>query len=723
MKVRPAFFGNLFSSLFMHAVVLFLLLTVPIYSGSIHTEPYGYLRVSLNGAESGKASGVLQAAQEVTSGRVAKVGNPVERKPAGSPASTKESVPGHNEVKQASANAAGREKERQQRAFHSEGQAGAAKDVSGPTGRPVPSEEKSEQKNEAPVGGRESSPVITAKDGDEDEIEAMVRDLLKVPEAASAGRTAAHVSHDRGVTLAEKGSSEKAAVSSGKIPSASTAPAVKPPAPPVVAASSLPVPAQDIGKAGNKDRNPEPQAAPEKAPAMAVEKAGGTGEKAAPAVPGDAPIPENSGAPPDGIVHETAPDKGAQEKNVSPPPASVPVLPEPPVVAASSLPVPAQDIGKVGSKEKKPEPDTAPTTVSVEEEIRSAVTRIGETTYESAPETSAADKEKSRPRSIMPSAARAAGKVGNKERKPEPDTAPKTVSVEEEIHSAVTRIGETTYGSGQEIQGGGAKKNGPKVSSVKSSGESPTPSTLVLTVPAPSQPAIKLNPAGELLGGGPADGSGNGKLGLNTDARISGRDVVSENGAAGREQVRAMTPVAVKKGHGKTVIGFPMPDAFFLKDIKIQVALSGPEMPEISRRLLERPLADDTGSAPADNRAVAVKEEAEDIAIGGRVSTEKMFSVAKAGKGIYTFVMENKGGKPYEADVTFILYGGENNQRIKTYKDLSLLPGTAIRFRFMLPQAVFWDDEDRFTGSIEDSNYITKFDYNSGLIWKEKKDY
>jgi hypothetical protein len=294
--------------------------------------------------------------------------------------------------------------------------------------------------------------------------------------------------------------------------------------------------------------------------------------------------------------------------------------------------------------------------------------------------------------------------------------------VAEEIQSAVTRTGGTAHGSGQKISGVGAEGNRPEVPSVKSSGESPTP-PLVLTVPAPSQPAIKLNPAGELLGGGPADGSGNGKLRLNTDARISGRDVISENGAEGQEQVRAMTPVAVRTGHRKTVIGFPLPDAFFLKDIKIQVSIKGPEMPEVSRRLLERPLTDGAGSATVDNHEVAVKEEAEDIAIGGRVSTEKMFSVAKAGKGIYTFVMENKGGKPYEADVTFILYGGENSQRIKTYEDLSLLPGTALRFRFVLPQAVFWDDEDRFTGSIEDSNYITKFDYNSGLIWKEKKDY
>ncbi len=754
LKVRPSLFTNLFPSLLMHAVVLFFLLTVPIYSGSIHPGPYGYLRVSLKGAESGKTSGVLRTAQKVTSGRAARVGNPVERKPAGSPASTKVSVPGHNEVKQARSDAVRREEERQRRAVNSEREARTAKDVSGSTGRPVTNEEESGRKNEAATGGRESYPVITAKAGNEDEIKAMVRDLFEVPESVSAGRKAAPDLPGREETPAEKGSPEKAAASSGTIPPASAAPAVAP---------------------------------PEKATAMADEKTGGAGEKATPAVPGDAPIPENIGTSPDGIVPEAAPDTGALKENEPLLQASVPVLPEYPVAAASSLPVPAKDIGKDEHKARKPEPDAVPKTVSVEQEIRSAVTRIGETTYDSTPETSAVDKEKNKPRSIPPLVAQAVGKDEHKASKPEPavpktvsveqeirsavtrigettyDSAPETsavdkeknrpqsipplaaqavgkdehkasnpgpepavpetVSVEQEIRSAVTRIGETTYDSGQEIADEGAKKNGPKVSSVKSGSESPAPPQLVLNVPAPSQPAIKLNPAGELLGGGPAGGSGNARPLINTDEHISGQDVLSENGAGGEEQVGAMTPATVKTGHEKTVMGFPLPDAFFLKDIKIQVSLRGTEMPEVSRRLLERPLTDGTWSETADNHDVAVKEETEDIAIGGRVSTEKMFSVAKAGKGIYTFVMENKGEKPYEADMAFVLYGGEKGERIKTYKDLMLLPGAALRFRFVLPQAVFWDDEDRFTGSIEDSNYITKFNYNSGLVWKEKKDY
>jgi hypothetical protein len=41
---------------------------------------------------------------------------------------------------------------------------------------------------------------------------------------------------------------------------------------------------------------------------------------------------------------------------------------------------------------------------------------------------------------------------------------------------------------------------------------------------------------------------------------------------------------------------------------------------------------------------------------------------------------------------------------------------------FVLPDAVFWDDEKFFSGSIEDSDSITKFNAETGFVWKEGKD-
>jgi hypothetical protein len=682
MQVRPAMAATFFFSLLMHGVVLFFLLTFPIYSGGIHLKPYGYLRVSLKGVESVEAPGSLRTAPKVPIGKVEKAGEPVGRNSTGSSSSTRERESRHTEVKQARADVGRQERAGPPRLSIPSGAEKPAKDVTGSAGSAASGEEKAGQKkNEINTGERGIFPVITAKAEKEGEMKAIVPDLFGVPQVAS---------------VPEK-------TNTGVLPKTET-PADKGASPEKTHEQVTRSPAESSGTPS------APQSPPEPSLAMAAGEGGKTPVEGRPAVPYDEHIPVNISPSRDGIVHEKAP--------------APPVLPEFPASAASSLPGPVQGIGKDENKDRRPEPKAAAGTVSVEEEIRSSVTRIGETAYGSARETSGAGEEKNKPGSILPGAAHAAGKDENKDRRPEPEAAAGTVSVEEEIRSSVTRIGETTYDSGREVSETGEKENGPKAPVSESGSDSPVPQSVTLTVPAPSPPAIKPDPAlGGLLGGGPADGSGGDTPVLNTDVQIRGRDLLSEKGAGGKEQVQDMTPAAVGTGREKAAPGFPLPDAFFLRDIKIEVSLMGPEMPEVSRRLFMRPLAGGMRRAAEDNHEVTVKEETGEIVIGGRVRTEKMFSVANAGKGIYTFVMENKGEKTYEADMTFVLYGGENRERIKTYKDLRLQPGAALRFRFMLPQAVFWDDEDRFTGSIEDSDYITKFNYNSGLIWKEKKDY
>ncbi len=36
-----------------------------------------------------------------------------------------------------------------------------------------------------------------------------------------------------------------------------------------------------------------------------------------------------------------------------------------------------------------------------------------------------------------------------------------------------------------------------------------------------------------------------------------------------------------------------------------------------------------------------------------------------------------------------------------------------------MPEAVFWDDGDYFTGEIEGPDSVTKFNDETGLVWKE----
>jgi len=38
-----------------------------------------------------------------------------------------------------------------------------------------------------------------------------------------------------------------------------------------------------------------------------------------------------------------------------------------------------------------------------------------------------------------------------------------------------------------------------------------------------------------------------------------------------------------------------------------------------------------------------------------------------------------------------------------------------------MPEAIFWDDDSYFTGTIEGAESITKFNGSTGLYWTERK--
>jgi len=41
--------------------------------------------------------------------------------------------------------------------------------------------------------------------------------------------------------------------------------------------------------------------------------------------------------------------------------------------------------------------------------------------------------------------------------------------------------------------------------------------------------------------------------------------------------------------------------------------------------------------------------------------------------------------------------------------------------KILMPEGIVWDDDAAFTGSLEDSDSITKFNADTGLTWKEYK--
>ncbi len=170
---------------------------------------------------------------------------------------------------------------------------------------------------------------------------------------------------------------------------------------------------------------------------------------------------------------------------------------------------------------------------------------------------------------------------------------------------------------------------------------------------------------------------------------------------------------------GKSALGISGAAALLPKDIVIEVVLTGKETPAVSARLFLRSYHPSSKVIAREKDRPAEAEEEDN----GQMRAKRIFSIVNAHKGIYTFVIGNDGKEDCIAGVAFHFFEGTPKERKKGYRAVQLPPGTAVKFKFLLPDAIFWDDEDRFTGSTEDSDSITKFNSDTGLAWREEKDY
>lgn len=163
----------------------------------------------------------------------------------------------------------------------------------------------------------------------------------------------------------------------------------------------------------------------------------------------------------------------------------------------------------------------------------------------------------------------------------------------------------------------------------------------------------------------------------------------------------------------------PVAGIILPKDIQIEVLSDDTQAPGLMVRMLGRPYPSPDDDDPwAKEHEVAVQRDALPADSG---KPGKVFSVAHAGKGVYTFIVKNSSGNVCDADIVFHLHEGALKGRAKEYNGITLQPGQQMEFKFILPDMLFWDDNSRFSGTIEDSDTKTKFVYDSGLVWKEKK--
>ena len=84
--------------------------------------------------------------------------------------------------------------------------------------------------------------------------------------------------------------------------------------------------------------------------------------------------------------------------------------------------------------------------------------------------------------------------------------------------------------------------------------------------------------------------------------------------------------------------------------------------------------------------------------------------------------MQNTSEAPQTTSLMIHLLEGKKGARNRKFEAVSLPPHKQLIVKFILPEGIFWDDESYFTGAIESSDSVTKFNDTTGIVWKEDKE-
>ena len=89
-----------------------------------------------------------------------------------------------------------------------------------------------------------------------------------------------------------------------------------------------------------------------------------------------------------------------------------------------------------------------------------------------------------------------------------------------------------------------------------------------------------------------------------------------------------------------------------------------------------------------------------------------------AREGVYLFSVESKEEKGARASFTLKVFESGSREKIAELGSRTI-SGKTILEKILMPDAIRWDEESAFTGSLEDSESVTKFNVGTGLYWKE----
>ncbi|HTP66859.1 MAG TPA: hypothetical protein VMJ66_15815 [Geobacteraceae bacterium] len=91
-----------------------------------------------------------------------------------------------------------------------------------------------------------------------------------------------------------------------------------------------------------------------------------------------------------------------------------------------------------------------------------------------------------------------------------------------------------------------------------------------------------------------------------------------------------------------------------------------------------------------------------------------------AGEGVYEFVVETGSTQPVDVVFAVKLYDPGSKSQTKPLGTRQIIQKESI-VKVLMPEGILWSEDAAFSGSLEDSNSVTKFNSDSGLLWKEYK--
>lgn len=91
--------------------------------------------------------------------------------------------------------------------------------------------------------------------------------------------------------------------------------------------------------------------------------------------------------------------------------------------------------------------------------------------------------------------------------------------------------------------------------------------------------------------------------------------------------------------------------------------------------------------------------------------------IARANPGIYTVTAES-AGEPANVTLTLKLYE-ETTTAVTRELGKHTIARKKVLLKILMPDGILWDDDAAFSGNMEDSEGVTKFNTETGLMWKE----